>query len=202
MKNNKEVVEMLGLYHAELVGLVRSRGVKNNPEDYVQNMYLKLLSMKSTNHLDKNKKAMLQYAKQMLKNAVIDESRKKNRLESYDSLLLRAEKHQDDVLDYDLQKVHNVMTVSSDPYNEEREIMTEEFYEIIENTVRKRCSKRDADIFIDKFRSGISFRMLSDEEGVNHSTLFNAVDRCKEVLKEHHQDDWEHIQEELNKFNN
>tara|TARA_R100001530_G_scaffold135563_1_gene113084 strand:- start:3 stop:593 length:591 start_codon:yes stop_codon:yes gene_type:complete len=174
-------------YHKEWIAIMQSFGAKDQSEDIVQEVYIRLLNRADLKKLFINGELNKSYVYFALRNTWIMHIRKQrsNREKGVkiDNPLL--------YVDEPSYKIDNLF-VSKTP--EIDESIKFEKYEVILNKIRQEVESwhwYDQMLFTVYVSSGKSIRTLAKETKISRDSIFQTLKNCKERIKASVGEDWE-----------
>ena len=165
-------IEEISRSHNEFIQVVKTFGGNIDPQDIVQEMYLRI-----DYHLKKhpNKEINFFYCWTTLRHIFFDMYKKDTKY-----------------CDMDIQDFHNIEATNDD-------IQEEEAYNLIEQKAKNIVNNLhyfDSKLFEIYSKEKTSIRKLADETNIGRRTIFDSLKKTKELIKEELKEDYEDYKNE------
>lgn len=179
---NEQVVELVAQQHDYWVDCVARIGnnkpkIKNYAEDFVQEMYIKLLRQENLSQkaIKVDGELSTGYVFTTLKNLVIDNSRKRG----LDLIYAHSSN--------DFEETFDAIFEEIDPEHFGEVALTKKMW----SELKKNLHWFDVRILTIYLLTGKTYKQIAAETGIAYQTIFLAVKRCKQFLTENFEEDYQ-----------
>lgn len=157
------LLDELSKHHKEWITIVKSFGEKNDYDDLVQDMYLKLNKYTKLENITEDGKLNKGYVWFTLRNLYYQKQKESNKVTFID--------------------IDDCRSLSSDEYNQFKHIADYKLNELIQQEIDS-WHWSDKMLFEIYLKEKKSMRKLEEEIGISLTTIFWTIKRCKQRLKE------------------